>query len=73
MLHVPRLHSPDLITLIIFGDVYITPTTSGRDCGPQHKKLPTQKQHSREPQPTNQTKPCEKHVELKDTKIKTDG
>jgi hypothetical protein len=73
ILYVPPIHPPDLITLIIYGDVYITPITNDRDFGPQHKKLPTQEEHSRQPQPTNQTKPLEKHVQLKETKIKTDG
>jgi hypothetical protein len=45
-----------------------------RDGGPQYKKHSTPEEHSRQqPQPTNQTQPWEKDVQLKDTKIKTDG
>jgi hypothetical protein len=38
-------------------DIIKTPATSDYDGGLQHKKLPPQQEHSRQPQPTNQTKP----------------
>jgi hypothetical protein len=38
-------------------DVMKTPATNDHDGGLQNKKLPPQQEHSRQPQPTNQTKP----------------
>jgi hypothetical protein len=41
--------------------------------GPPHKKLLPQQEHSRQPQSKNQRNLYAKHVQLKDTEIKTGG